>query len=212
MRLFVLTRHAHSTLNLAGRVNGDPSVPVPLTRQGVEEAKRLGAQVANVPFELCLHTRFARTRETAEAILGGREVPLLEQPLLDDVEIGELEGQTLEAYRAWKRAHARSDPFPGGESLDDAARRYARAFRALLARKERCVLVVCHEIPIRYALNGALGSRDLDAPEHFVPNATPFLFDAASLERAIFGIQRAVEAGSTPSATNERRLRWTPGT
>jgi len=212
MRLFVLTRHAHSTLNVEGRVNGNPSVPVPLTQEGVDEARRLGAQVANVPFELCVHTRFARTRETAEAILGGRKVPLLEQPLLDDIRIGELEGETLEAYRAWKRAHSRSDPFPGGESLDDAARRYARAFRALLAREERWVLVVCHEIPIRYALNGALGSPDLDAPEHFVPNATPLLFDAASLERAISGIERVVEAGPTESATNEGRLRWTPGT
>ena len=136
MRLFVLTRHAHSTLNAEGRVNGDPTVPVPLTRDGIEEAARLGTQLANVPFELCVHTRFARTRETAEAILGTRDVPFLEQPLLDDIDVGELEGDTVEAYRAWKRAHRRSDRFPGGESLDDAARRYARAYRELLARPD----------------------------------------------------------------------------
>jgi broad specificity phosphatase PhoE len=194
VRLFVLTRHAHSTLNVENRVNGDPTVPVPLTREGIEEATRLGTQLANVPFDLCVHTRFARTRETAEAILGRRDVPFLEQPLLDDIDVGELEGETIEEYRAWKRAHRRSDPFPGGESLADAARRYAAGFRALLAREEGCVLVVCHEIPIRYALNGALGSPDLDAPEHSLPNATPFLFDAASLERAIAGVERAVES------------------
>jgi len=196
VRLFVLTRHAHSTLNAEGRVNGDPTVPVPLTRDGIEEAARLGTQLANVPFELCVHTRFARTRETAEAILGTRDVPFLEQPLLDDIDVGELEGDTVEAYRAWKRAHRRSDRFPGGESLDDAARRYARAYRELLARPEASVLVVAHEISLRYALNGAAGSPDLDAPEHDIPNATPFLFDAASLERAISGIERAVESRS----------------
>jgi probable phosphoglycerate mutase len=195
VRLFVLTRHAHSTLNVENRVNGDPGVPVPLTREGIEEAARLGTQLANVPFDLCVHTRFARTRETADAILGDRDVPLLEQPLLDDIDVGELEGETVEAYRAWKRAHVRSDPFPGGESLDDAARRYAEGLGELLACDERCLLVVCHEIPIRYALNGALGSHDLDAPAHFVPNATPYLFDAASLERAIAGIERALEGG-----------------
>ena len=46
------------------------------------------------------------------------------------------------------------------------------------------MLVVCHEIPIRYALNAAAGSDDLDAPVHDVPNATAILFDEPSLRRA----------------------------
>ena len=33
MPLYVLARHAHSELNLAHRINGDPSVPVGLTEQ-----------------------------------------------------------------------------------------------------------------------------------------------------------------------------------
>ena len=37
---------------------------------------------------------------------------------------------------------------------------------------------------MRYALNAAAGSDDLDAPEHAIPNATPFLFDDAALARA----------------------------
>ena len=184
MRLFVLTRHAHSALNLAGRVNGDPAVPVPLTEEGRAQAERLGHQLAQIPLELCVHTRFGRTRETADEILRGRTVPQLEEPLLDDIDVGDLEGVTLDAYRDWKREHRRSDPFPGGESLDDAARRYAQAFRRLIERSEQSVLVVCHEIPIRYALNAAAGSDDLDGPEHSIPNATPYLFDAGTLERA----------------------------
>jgi broad specificity phosphatase PhoE len=184
MRLFVLTRHAHSTLNVEGRVNGDPGVPVPLTEAGREEAAQLGRQLAQISIELCVHTRFGRTRETAEVILAGREVPRLEEPLLDDIDIGELEGETIAAYRAWKREHKRSDPFPGGESLDAAGRRYARAFRLLCERPEQAVLVVCHEIPIRYGLNAAGGSDELDAPIHAIPNATPYLFDDRTLARA----------------------------
>jgi len=190
MRLFILTRHAHSTLNLEGRINGDPSVPVPLTDDGRAEAARLGHQLAEVPIDLCVHTRFARTRETAECILQGRQVPFLEEPLLDDIDVGELEGETVEIYRAWKRAHTRADPFPGGESLDDAARRYALAFRRLADRDEESTLVVCHEIPIRYALNAASGSEHLDAPEHSIPNATPYLFEEARLRRAADGIEK----------------------
>src|SRR5205085_7390672 len=184
VQLFVLTRHAHSTLNVEGRINGDPSVPVPLTEQGRAEAARLGHRLAQLPLELCVHTRFARTRETAECILAGRGVPMFEEPLLDDIDVGELEGETIEDYRAWKRAHTPADAFPGGESLDDVAHRYARAFRNLVARDETSTLVVCHEIPIRYALNAAAGSVDLDGPEHAIPNATPYLFDETALGRA----------------------------
>ena len=119
-------------------------------------------------------------------------MPQLEESLLDDIDLGDLEGWTIEAYRGWKRAHRRSEPFPGGESLDDAARRYARAFRLLVERPERSVLVVCHEIPIRYALNAAAGSDDLDAPEHSLPNATPYLFDDLALARAAKRIEQLV--------------------
>src|SRR6266516_3281898 len=125
MRLFLISRHGESTLNIEGRVNGDPSVAVDLTELGEEEARGLGKQIAYVPIDLCLHSRFDRTRQTAEIALDGRDVPVTVEPLLDDLEIGELEGQTIEDYRAWKAQHARSDPFPGGESLVDAAHRYA---------------------------------------------------------------------------------------
>ena len=192
MRLFVLSRHGESTLNLENRVNGDPSIAVPLTETGREAAASLGAQVAAAPLDLGVHTRFARTRETLQIALRGREVPLVEEPLLDDIDVGDLDGDTLDAYRSWKAAHPRSEPFPGGESLDDAARRYARAFRSLLARPERCVLVVCHEIPLRYAINAAAGSDRLDGPARLIANATPYLFDERSLERAAARIESLV--------------------
>ena len=161
MRLFVFARHAESLLNVERRINGDPSVSVPLTEEGQAQAHRLGAEIANIDLDACVHTRFDRTKQTAELALQGRAVPFQVEPLLDDIDIGELEGDTLEAYRAWKHSHAREVPFPGGESLDDAARRYVRAFRTLLASSYRGVLVLAHEIPIRYALNGASGSDSL---------------------------------------------------
>jgi broad specificity phosphatase PhoE len=194
-RLIVVSRHAHSQLNLERRVNGDPAVPVAVTKQGVDEARRLGLQVACIAIELGVHTRFGRTRRTIEVALDGRDVPLVEEPLLDDVDVGDLEGQTIDEYRAWKDEHTRADRFPGGESLDEAACRYAAGFRALLARPERTILVVCHEIPLRYALNAGRGSDDLDAPVHAIPNATPYLFDDGALARAVAGIESLTPRG-----------------
>jgi broad specificity phosphatase PhoE len=196
VRLFVIARHAESTLNIERRVNGDPAVDVPLTDDGREEARQLGIQVANVPFDLCVHTRFGRTLDTAAIALGGRDVPMTVEPLLDDIDVGDLDGRPIDDYRAWKRAHSRSDAFPGGESLDDAARRYARGFRAVLELPAERVLVVCHEIPLRYALNAAGGSEELDGPVHQLRNATPYLFDEAALERAADQIEALVSSST----------------
>ena len=97
---------------------------------------------------------------------------------------------TVDDYRAWKRAHVRSDAFPGGESLDDAARRYAGAFERLLQRPESNILIVTHEIPLRYAINAADNSDELDGPAHQLANATPYLFDEEALGRAVAQIRR----------------------
>jgi broad specificity phosphatase PhoE len=190
MRLFVIARHAQSTLNLERRVNGDPSRSVGLTDLGREEAGLLATEIANVPLEACFHTRFPRTRETAEVALAGRDIPLFAEPLLDDIDVGEFDLAPVDEYRAWKRAHPRSEPFPGGESLDDAARRYAAGWSTLLDAPYSSVLVVCHEIPLRYALNGAMGSDSLDGPVHELLNARPYLFDEEALERGVAGIER----------------------
>ena len=195
MSLVILARHAQSALNLKGRINGDPRVHVELTARGVDQARALGLQLSQVPIDLCVHTRFARTRHTAEIALQGRAVRTREEPMLDDVDVGLLEGHKVAEYRAWKRAHSRRDLIPGGESLEHAAARYARAFAALALAGPDVVLVVCHEIPVRYALNCAAGSNALDAPVHDLPNATPFLFDGAALKRAAQAIERLASHG-----------------
>ena len=184
MRLFIITRHAESILNELSLVNGDPSVLVKLTARGVEQAAHLGLQVANLPLDACFHTRFSRTKETAEIALTGRDVHFYEEPMLDDIDVGELEGKPIEVYRTWKRAHTRDDRFPGGESMNDAARRYAAGFARVLAAPYERVLIVCHEIPLRYALNGAAGSDQLDGPVRNLENAIPFLFAEEALARA----------------------------
>jgi broad specificity phosphatase PhoE len=192
MRLFVFARHGESTLNLERRVNGDPTKDVDLTERGRYEAAQLGQQLQGLRLDACIHTRFPRTKQTAELALTGRDVACEVEPLLDDIDVGDFDGATIEDYRNWKHGHPRSEAFPGGESLDDAARRYAEAFRRLLTSRHRTLLIVTHEIPIRYALNGAVGSDSLDGPAHELGNATPYLFDEDGLRRAVDGIERVL--------------------
>lgn len=186
MQLLLLARHGQSLFNVDGVINGDPARDRGLSPRGVEESTSLAGQIAPIAVGLCVTSQFPRAQETARIALGARAgaVPHEIDPELNDIRIGDLEGRSLGDYRSWKRAHTRDDPFPGGESLNDAALRYAGAFDRLLARPESVVLCVCHEIPVRYAVNAAGGSDDLDRPLHDVANATAYLFDPDGLARA----------------------------
>jgi broad specificity phosphatase PhoE len=185
VRLFLLARHGQSLLNVDGVVNGDPARDPGLSEEGRREALRLGQQLSAVRVELVAVSPFPRAMQTAQLALEGREVAQLVDDDLGDVRLGELEGATLLAYR---RAEAHNDHrlrFPGGESLNEAAHRYARALARLLARSEPVTLVVCHEIPVRYAVNAAAESHDLNRPVHDIANATVYVFDEAGLQQAI---------------------------
>ncbi len=111
---------------------------------------------------------------------------------LGDIRVGELDGGTLADYRAATAHGDRNRRFPGGESLNEAARRYAESFERLLSRAEAVTLVVSHEYPVRYAVNAA-GDGELDAPLHDVPNATPYLFDETGLARAAARIRELAQ-------------------
>jgi probable phosphoglycerate mutase len=185
MRLFLVARHGRSLFNVDKIVNGDPTLDRGLSEQGIEEAQRLAGQLVALPLDLVAVSPFPRAIQTANIALDDRDVPHLVDDDLGDVRIGELEGDSLDAYRAAPAHSNRKERFPGGESLDEAALRYADAFGRLLARNEEVTLVVCHEIPVRYLVNAAAGSAELNGPLQYVANADPYLFDDASLNRAV---------------------------
>jgi hypothetical protein len=47
---------------------------------------------------------------------------------------------------------------------------------------------------VRYLLNAAAGSTELDYPNHAIPNATPFLFSETALVNAAEQIDKIVDA------------------
>ena len=185
MRLFLVARHGQSLFNVDKIVNGDPALDRGLSEQGIEEAQRLAGQLTPLPLDLVAVSPFPRALQTANIALAGREVRHLVDQELGDVRIGELEGASLDAYRETPAHSNRKERFPGGESLDEAALRYVRAFGRLLERDEAVTLVVCHEIPVRYLVNAAAGSGELNGPLKYVANADPYLFDEESLRRAV---------------------------
>jgi len=184
MRRAILARHGESEYSAHGRLNGDITVAVALTTRGRDEARRLGEQLGDERLNLCVTSEFQRARETADLALAGRDVPREIDPRLNDPLIGRFEGAHLEEYRAWASGSPSSAaPEGGGESRLVIVQRYADAFRGVLERPEDTILVVCHSLPVSYAL----GARDGTPPGARVPlaeHATPYAFTAAQLERA----------------------------
>lgn len=184
MRLFLFARHGRSLLNVAGVVNGDPRRDVGLAPQGIEQARELGAQLSALTIGVAVVSPFPRAMQTADAALEGRDVPRVVDEELGDIRIGELEGASLADYHRATAHGDRNLRFPGGESLNEAALRYAGAFERLLSRAEPVTLVLSHEYPVRYAVNAARGGG-FDAPLREIPNAIPYLLDESALTRAV---------------------------
>jgi broad specificity phosphatase PhoE len=186
----ILARHGESELSVVGTVNGDPAVACGLTPTGEAQARRLGEQLAAVELDLCVTSEFQRVRQTADLALGGRAVPRLVLPELNDVGFGLFEGGTLTAYREWAAENEPTVEAPGGgESRSGTVARYVRAYRTILERPEPMVLVVAHGLPIRYVLN-ALEKVDPAPLIEQVPYAEPYRLAAAELELATDRLER----------------------
>jgi len=178
---FVLVRHGQTDYNVLRCVNGDPTKPVHLTELGRAQARALEPSVSRVAWGSAWHTRFPRTLETLDLLtpdgLPARHVI----PELDDIDVGELEGRSIDAWRAWRRGRGLEDAPLGGESRLNVLRRYARGFERLGREAALPAIVVCHDQAIRYLENVLAGDDPLFGPVQEIPNATPYAYAAGDM-------------------------------
>jgi probable phosphoglycerate mutase len=187
---FVLLRHGETEYNVERRVNGDPSKPVHLSELGRAQARALAPLIGSVSWGSAWHTRFPRTRETLELLLPAGVPPPGVLPELDDINVGVLEGQTIEAWRAWRRGRGLDEAPEGGESRIAVLRRYARGFERLHHEAVLPAIVVCHDQAIRYLENVLAHDDPMFGPVQKIPNATPYAYLAADVA---LGARRLVE-------------------
>ena len=81
MRTLLLARHAQARTNAEDAVSSTPP-GTGLTRQGVEEASALRAELLQRSVDLGVATRLVRTQETLALALVGRDVPQIVLPAL----------------------------------------------------------------------------------------------------------------------------------
>jgi broad specificity phosphatase PhoE len=185
MKRALLVRHGESVFSARGLATGRVDVRCPLSERGEAQARALAEKIEGEDIDLCVTSELERTHQTADIALAQRAVPRLVLPELNDPLYGRYEGGPLAAYLEWAFANdSAADPPGGGERRQALVARYASAFRRIVERRERAVLVVTHALPIAYVLL-ALSGRDPDPSVPFVEYAKIHRVPAHELARAV---------------------------
>ena len=171
MTTVLLVRHGRTAANAEGVLAGwTPGVD--LDETGKAQATALGVRLLAVPLALVVTSPLARTQQTADALLVGRDpVPALEvDERIGECRYGDWTGQplkTLSKDPMWKVVQGRPSAavFPGaeGEALADMSARAVGAVREWTAKvsasrgPEAIFAVVSHGDVIKAVLADALG-------------------------------------------------------
>ncbi|HVE39259.1 MAG TPA: histidine phosphatase family protein [Planctomycetota bacterium] len=161
-----LARHGQTAWSLAGKHTGRSDIP--LTPEGEDEARKLGARLQKTAFATVLTSPLQRARKTCE--LAGFGAAAEQVPDLMEWNYGAYDGLTSGEIRA-KRPdwHLFRDGCPGGEQLADVAARADRVI-ARLRSSPGDALIFSHGhllrvLAIRWAgIPGELGGRFSLAP------------------------------------------------
>ena len=92
MLLYVL-RHGITPWNHLHKAQG--CVDIPLAEEGVELARKTGEALKNVKFDICFTSPLTRARQTAQLVLGGREVLTIPDKRIQEINFGVLEGEVM---------------------------------------------------------------------------------------------------------------------
>lgn len=143
-------RHGQTNYNVLGLCNDDPTRDVHLTKLGIEQARQVAEKVRDEDFDLIVVSELPRTRQTAEIINQDHHVPILTQPLLNDIRTG-MDGRTVSEYFESARYDPLKTAVGNGESLLAHKHRVLRYLDWLkeLEAQYHCVLTIAHEETLR---------------------------------------------------------------
>ena len=130
-----LIRHARSTWNAEGRVQGQANPP--LDEAGRRQAQAVAARLRPESIDALYSSPLARARDTAEAIAALHRLTVQYDDRLMEWHMGEWSGLAGTDIEAWRAAHPdrnyRVEGPPGGESRSALMARAAAVFADILA-------------------------------------------------------------------------------
>lgn len=146
-----LTRHGQTLWNLEKRLQGQGDSP--LTEAGIEGAKLLGERLKDIELDVIYSSPINRALQTAKLIKGDRDIKLVEEEGLMEINFGEYEGHTEEEMLSLGRGQEISKIFngemdvipPKGESLRMVSDRIKKTLDKIIKEeKDKKILIVTH--------------------------------------------------------------------
>lgn len=152
MTHFYIIRHGETVFNRKGRIQG--WCDSPLTDLGVSQAKQLGKELKNILFDVCFCSTSERAIDTANYILGGRNVKIIPSKKLKEQSYGDFEAE--KSVNIFKDGVSFPDGyrFCGGENHSDVIERVMNELKKIASEYPNAnVLVVCHGSAIKHIVN-----------------------------------------------------------
>ncbi|HEX8665720.1 MAG TPA: histidine phosphatase family protein [Beijerinckiaceae bacterium] len=156
-RRVYLMRHAEVSYFAADGTVVDPRA-VTLTERGRAQGAAMAEALAEVPFDRAVCSGLPRSRETAAAVLGARDLAISDEPDFREIRAGRLREVPPERRRAdlvyvLESAGLEDARFAGGEAFADFEARVLAAFEKLIAEPGwRRLLIVAHDAVNRVLL------------------------------------------------------------
>ena len=165
MTTVILLRHGRTTANTGGVLAGwTPGVQ--LDEQGAGQVQAVGERLAKVPLAAVVSSPLERCRQTAAAVVAGRDVEVQADDRLGEARYGDWTGRPIKELAKeplWKvvQQHPSAAVFPGpeGEGLAQTQARAVAAVRAWNATlgPDAVWLACSHGDVIKAILADALG-------------------------------------------------------
>lgn len=142
MVTIILESHATSVDNEAGVASGHRDVP--LSDRGRRQAGEMGERYAGRRIDAVYCSDLQRAYETAEIAFTGRGIPIMRDRRLRECDYGDFTGRARKEIGI-ERTRRLTEPFPGGESIAQAAERIREFLRDIRVRHDgETVLVIGH--------------------------------------------------------------------
>lgn len=174
-----ITRHGETVWNTEKRMQG--RLDSKLTEKGERNALALGKRLKDVELTAIIASPSGRTRDTAELIRMGRDIPVYYEEKLMEIHMGEWEGQVQSAIQKndplgfelfWNKPHL-FEP-AGGETFEEMRARVLKALREIEQNFESGnILIVTHAVVIKclFSIFNNVGLKNLWDP--------PFIHDTS---------------------------------
>lgn len=165
MKLYIV-RHGETEWNKARKIQGQADIP--LNEFGRTLAEKTAKGLADIHFDLCYTSPLVRARETAELILKGRTVPIIEDARIEEMAFGEYEGRCC-SKKGWElpeefcRFFDGPDKYQapeGGEDFVQVKKRTGEFLHELCGKKEyqhSNILIATHGAALAGLLNNIKG-------------------------------------------------------